>query len=592
MHPAPETASPALQPAMPTQAPEKTPFPEKTPVPEKTHAPEQTPSPERTLAPDLARGMMLLFIALANISWYLYDSRPGLVGLHPEPTNLADKIWQAILITVIDARSFPMFTFLFAYGMVQFYTSRRRRGLPDQPVRRMLTRRNLWMIAFGAVHAALLFAGDVLGAYGFIGWLLGLALFRRRDKLLWIWMVVLLTLISLLPALIGLSYGLSRGFGADRYVAPAPDPTSIIVQTNGDVSYLSSMLWRVVMWLPGVPLSVIVGLAPVMIAGWLAARHRLLEDARAHQRLLATIAVVTIIPGWALGALQAMVQLQVIRPHYRETFSLASDAAGLATGIGYACLFGLIGARWQQRPPVVVTSIAAVGQRSLSFYLLQSLIMAPVLSGWGLGLGGRFGTWQVMTMAVGIWLVSVVIAEVLRRRGARGPAEKLLRWLTYGKTLGAAPGSGTFAIPLGGDLMPWDPRFAEWERHQQMLAWQRMYPPPGPWAGGGAPMPTPGQMGHPPAPAQAQQAGPQPWPEPGASHPPVQGQPGQPGQPSTSHTPWRQTALATGHGPAQVGGHRGHEPVDEESFWARPGHPDHTGLGEDINADGSSQHRR
>jgi uncharacterized protein len=76
--------------------------------------------------------------------------------------------------------------------------------------------------------------------------------------------------------------------------------------------------------------------------------------------------------------------------------------------------------------------VAAVGRRSLSSYLAHSLLFAPLLAAWGLGLGALLGSATMAAFAVGVWLVTVVGADAMERAGWRGPAEVLLRLLTYG----------------------------------------------------------------------------------------------------------------------------------------------------------------
>lgn len=48
------------------------------------------------------------------------------------------------------------------------------------------------------------------------------------------------------------------------------------------------------------------------------------------------------------------------------------------------------------------------------------------------GLGTSLGTAAASAIAVGTWLATVLFAEVLRRAHRQGPAESLLRRLTYG----------------------------------------------------------------------------------------------------------------------------------------------------------------
>ena len=77
--------------------------------------------------------------------------------------------------------------------------------------------------------------------------------------------------------------------------------------------------------------------------------------------------------------------------------------------------------------------MTAVGARSLTCYLLQSVAFAPLLSAWGLGWGGRLGTAQAALLAVAVWAATVVVALALHRAGRRGPFEVLLRRLAYGR---------------------------------------------------------------------------------------------------------------------------------------------------------------
>ena len=70
---------------------------------------------ERALGPDLARGAMLLSIALANSHYFL----PGATvrGGFPQDTGAVDRVVTWTLATFVDGRAFPMFGLLFGYGV-------------------------------------------------------------------------------------------------------------------------------------------------------------------------------------------------------------------------------------------------------------------------------------------------------------------------------------------------------------------------------------------------------------------------------------------------------------------------------------------
>src|SRR5699024_2280346 len=137
----------------------------------------------------------------------------------------------------------------------------------------------------------------------------------------------------------------------------------------------------------------------------LAARRGVLEDPRAHRRLLRAVAWIGIPVGWLGGLPAALTHIGVIGlPSW--TFMGLTTITGAASALGYVAVFALLAARWQEAPSTPVKAIAAVGKRSLTFYLFQSLIFAPLFSAWGLGLGGTAGTALAVGIAVIVWIVS------------------------------------------------------------------------------------------------------------------------------------------------------------------------------------------
>ncbi|WP_198411121.1 DUF418 domain-containing protein [Microbacterium suaedae] len=395
---------------------------------------------ERSISPDLARGFALLFIALANAPFYLWGAaETGLTSAHPKGGSLLDQIVQAITIVAIDGRTYPLFAFLFGYGIVQMYRRQVGAGVDEHAVRGLLQRRNAWLLVFGFVHAVLLWMGDVLGAYGLAGLIFVWLFLRRRDRTLLVWAWVLLGLLAL-GAFISIPAAWAVGMiPLDPSTIMGPD----LHATQGQENYLLSMGERAAFWPAIVVGQGLIGLVvPIMIlvAFW-AARRGILENPGAHLSLLRRTAIVGVAVGWLGGVPAMLVHFDVIALplHASWMFAGLSAVSGAFAGIGYAALFGLIGAAIERRRNERATptrlgltgAIAAVGKRSLSSYLMQSVLCAPVLAGWGLGLGGVFGSTQMALYAIGVWAVTLLLSAVWETRGWRGPAEILLRRLVY-----------------------------------------------------------------------------------------------------------------------------------------------------------------
>jgi len=387
----------------------------------------------RVVAPDLARGLMLLLIALANAPWHLFGYETGGLSVHDPNGGPIDRAWQAVAFVAIDGRSYPLFAFLFGYGIWQLYRRQLDAGLPPGQAHRLLRRRHLWMLVFGAVHAALLWGGDIIGAYGLVGLLVCWLFLDRRDRTLAIWAAVLgglLTVTAIAAVVAGALAGPTADSGGDFSL---PNPAAVD-------SYPFSTALRLGMWLGVTAGQGVLALAvPVaVLLAILAARHRLLERPELHRRLLARTAVGGVAIGWAGGALGFALFVGGFPGLPSWTFQILVIATGVAGGLGYAAIFGLLGEAWQRRGlGPVGRALTAVGKRSMTSYLLQSVLFAPVLAAWGLGLGGVLTEWQGALYGVGVWLVTVGIAVALERRGIRGPFERLLRRLANPRPVAA-----------------------------------------------------------------------------------------------------------------------------------------------------------
>lgn len=454
-------------------------------------APPSRPPAARSLAPDIARGLMLVLIAVANVSWFLWGHE-GAVGMTPHvpARGPVDTAVQLMMTVAVDHRAMPLFAFLFGYGMVQFHRSRIDRGMAPGIVRVMLRRRHWAMLLLGFAHAVLLFYGDILGAYAIAGLLLAWIFFGRRTRTLIVWAGVIGGLLLL--------YGLFSLVGALSIVFFAPPEVLASMESSGAAPYATdwvrdlayaqpypaSMVARAGLWVVAtVPAAFTAAPLPILL-GWIAARARLLDEPWRHRRALRRIAVAGIAIGWLTGVPDALVIAGVIPLPVAVSWGFygLNVAGGVCCGVGYAAAFGLLAARLERRPATtepaspldrearralraeqaaahralspaeraygvvastataapsgppsgIVRVLAAVGQRSLSFYLLQSVLLAPLLASWGLGLSPQLSTASAVGIALAVWLLCLPLAAWMDSREIRGPAERLLRRMTYG----------------------------------------------------------------------------------------------------------------------------------------------------------------
>lgn len=366
----------------------------------------------RVLGPDLARGFMLLFIALANSHYFLRGS--SVLGGYPQDGSSIDSAVTWLLSTFVDGRAFPMFGLLFGYGVAQIV--RRQEPLGPKAVRRLLWRRAAVLIVVGFLHAVLLYAGDILGAYGVL-LLAGAWMVRWKDR----WLLIIAAaffIIVLIPSADSMTIATDP---PDEGMLP-PDLAAMVTH-RAAASVFVSLLG---------PLGF---MCPFAIGLWMG-RRRILEQPELHRRLLRIVSVVGIAAA-VLGAqpISFMLAGWIDKPG-QDTLELIGplhDATGILGGFGYAALISLIAIRLQRRRGPVVDAIAAVGQRSMTCYLTQSVFWMAIFTPFLLDLSATFTVATTALLAVGVWLVTVGLAEWMHRTGRRGPFETLVRRVTYGK---------------------------------------------------------------------------------------------------------------------------------------------------------------
>lgn len=385
-----------------------------------TAAATVTPPARRALAPDLARGGMLLFIAFAHAPLFVSAIDRG-----PAVVNEVTKIFHLLFV---HNHARPLFAFLFGYALVQMMNRQVSRGASWTEVRKRVRRRGWWLFAIGAVHVLLFTPLDILAPYGIAGLLLAGLLRAKDSTLLWV------TGLTLIPATAAAAAGmwLPLSQGISSYTVG-----SVAI---GDRGWTETLIDRMAGWPYGLVIGTLLVIPGIVFGMWVA-RRRVLDEPENHRTLLwrfsviATVvsvfgalpAVLIELGGWSNGNTVAVLAASVVQP-----------LTGYAGGIALAGFIALIALAVADRPGPVTTAVQALGQRSMTMYLFQTVVWVVVFTPFGLGLEDRMGLAGATAVAIATWVVSVIIADLMRRAGYRGPAEILLRRLSYPRARTAA----------------------------------------------------------------------------------------------------------------------------------------------------------
>ena len=369
---------------------------------------------------DALRGFALFGILLVNIQSFLYGATNPIGYLTPDAGPL-DRATLFATAAFVNLKFLPLFAMLFGAGVSLLYA--KLKTLTSEP-RKIYRRRMLFLFVFGILHGVFFYFGDITQMYAVAGLVLLLYVDRdlagigRAARNWWIGMAVFAAVVF---ALVEPASTLAK-----EYVAE--------LKSNFEVfsygSYLEQLPVRIGAFgdlivgnFLGLPLTV-----ALMLTGMLAQRAGWLQQRDA--RVWRTASTLGLLIGLPAALLYGFWMLSDV-----EAYGLAATPQGamvpMLLSITLTFLYASVFLR--KAPPGVIALLAPAGRMPLTNYLLQSIAMGALLSGWGLALGPRLNYWQTAAVAVLIVVFQVLLSSLwlgpMKMR--QGPLEALWRAWTY-----------------------------------------------------------------------------------------------------------------------------------------------------------------
>jgi uncharacterized protein len=371
---------------------------------------------------DAARGAAIQGIFMVNApSFGSPYYMPGIDS--PEWDSPLDTFLLGGIDIFFQASFYTLFSILFGFGMQLIFDSRKRDGIKPGW---FLSRRMLVLLGLGAIHAFLIWHGDILFTYAIIGLLLIPFLYTPR------WVLLTMIPVLLVPGLLFNLLSVWLASLADLDIGQlmfnmSDIQSKIAAYGNGtyiDILQQNQMDWSTNSGVLGI-ISGIFTLLPLMMLGTYLARVKLFHDPVANRRKLIWFTAIT---GFLFLVFKAGPYL-IGAPLWLTI--IQDSIGGPASALFYLSVITLVANR-----PVfswIARQLSYVGRMSLSNYLFQSVLMFVLFYGIGFGLYAEFSLLGFVCFVIGVFVIQVVLSRVWFRYFTFGPIEWLWRILTYGK---------------------------------------------------------------------------------------------------------------------------------------------------------------
>jgi len=389
-----------------------------------------TPARERIPALDVLRGIAVAGILFANVLVFF-----GLVFLPSEraaalPTAEADSIVRFLERVLVEGKFYSIFSLLFGIG---FGLQLARGGEPALP---RFRRRLRILLAIGAIHAFLIWSGDILMLYALLGFTLPWFA-RKSDPELLRWVVILLAIPTVLYAL---------ALAVWMLLGPAQAPSSAVMPAGilaiferigtGGIkdAFIGNLLMVAGRWADLFATMRFPKVLGMFVLGLWTVRAGLAISPSSHRPLLARWALL----GWAIGLPANLVgawaahHTSYLPPSAGALLGVAMQAVGFPMlALGYAATVGLLVVEGRR----LIGVFAPLGRMALTNYLMQSVICVVLSYGFGFGLWWRTGASTAVAIAAAIIVVQIPLSAWWLSRYRFGPVEWIWRRFTYARPI-------------------------------------------------------------------------------------------------------------------------------------------------------------
>ncbi|MCJ0967206.1 DUF418 domain-containing protein [Mammaliicoccus sciuri] len=370
---------------------------------------------QRIFSIDALRGFSLLGILLMNILTFAYPYQI----INPfEFFQHQDGAWFKISSLFIIASFYPIFAFLFGYGLSIMYQNSLDKGLNYYP---MITRRLLFLLLLGIIHGVFIFYGDILSTYALLG-LIAIIFVRLKPQftlvalsigisifvLLYLLPMILLKDVTQIESFVGL-----QELERVNNILSSADYVSII---GFNLKYFGMNIANAI--LVG-PFSIL----PIMLFGIYAHQINWFNKIKQHKNLYMVIGVVVLILGLAIKMIQIVLEGSV-------TSQLMSQMiGGPIVALSYIMFFVILCE--DQTARKILTPLQSIGKLSLTTYISQSIICIIIFYGVGLNYYGKLPVLNIYIIGIVIYFVQLIVSYLYLMKFKQGPLEKLWRKVTY-----------------------------------------------------------------------------------------------------------------------------------------------------------------
>lgn len=374
-------------------------------------------SQQRLYEIDALRGLSLLGIILMNILVFSFPYEESVLSdvVHGFDATLLHGITLLII-----GSFYPIFTFLFGYGLSIMYDNCQMKGINYYPI---ILRRLIFLMIMGVLHGFFVFSGDILFGYAYTG-LIAVLFIKSKAKRLIKAAIILFILKILLLVIPFVVFSLLN----DPYTQHNFSGVSLakLIEIKQQGLYTEFLKINALENLYNV-LDVVTGSAyleflPYILLGIAAQKLKLVKKIQLRKQSAIKWGIICLITGY-------IVKIPFALDFSNSAYQNINIVGGPIVAAGYILIF--IAMYQSAHLAKVLKVFTYPGKLSLSVYLTQSIVLSIVFLGIGGGLYNQLSLYQSYTIALLVYGLQLAGYYFYLKYFKMGPFEWIWRKVTY-----------------------------------------------------------------------------------------------------------------------------------------------------------------
>ncbi|ARD73993.1 hypothetical protein AWC37_02250 [Staphylococcus xylosus] len=374
-------------------------------------------SQQRLYEIDALRGLSLLGIILMNILVFSFPYEESVLS---DVVHGFDATLLHVITLLIIGSFYPIFTFLFGYGLSIMYDNCQMKGINYYPI---ILRRLIFLMIMGVLHGFFVFSGDILFGYAYTG-LIAVLFIKSKAKRLIKAAIILFILKILLLVIPFVVFSLLN----DPYTQHNFSGVSLakLIEIKQQGLYTEFLKINALENLYNV-LDVVTGSAyleflPYILLGIAAQKLKLVKKIQLRKQSAIKWGIICLITGY-------IVKIPFALDFSNSAYQNINIVGGPIVAAGYILIF--IAMYQSAHLAKVLKVFTYPGKLSLSVYLTQSIVLSIVFLGIGGGLYNQLSLYQSYTIALLVYGLQHAGCYFYLKYFKMGPFEWIWRKVTY-----------------------------------------------------------------------------------------------------------------------------------------------------------------